>query len=69
MIDSDEWKKLQDRASTLVDEGLMFPSEYKECCETENTPSDEDFQKCIELINSCTNDRQPPDIFTQYSGD
>ncbi|WP_434685059.1 hypothetical protein [Pseudanabaena minima] len=69
MIDSDEWKTLQERASTLVTEELMFPYEYKQYFETENIPSEEDLKKCTELIDRCANDRQPPDIFTQYSAD
>ena len=69
MIDIDEWKKLQERALTLVTEALMSPYEYKQYFEAENIPSDEDLQKCIELIDLCANDRQPDDIFTQYSAD
>lgn len=61
-----EWENLKKKALSLVEQGLMFPYEYKQYFGQEDAPSEDVLKQCEQLINLAENDRQPPDTFTQY---
>jgi hypothetical protein len=59
-MDKQEWEALKEEATSLFEQTLMYPYEYREF-DREDVPSDEHIKKCKELIDRAKNDRAPLD--------